>query len=125
MNELSTNLGTVFLARLAVGNLSEVLIPILKVSGHAPEHHMSSTTLFMFLFLFCFSAHFVLSPVFFVEVVWVRDRRDRPCGVFSRKNTRIELREATLPPPSPPRELKKQTKGVPWKFWKFGIARLT
>lgn len=31
MNELSTNLGTVFLARLAVGNLSEVLLPILKV----------------------------------------------------------------------------------------------
>lgn len=31
MNELSTNLGTVFLARLVVGNLSEVVLPILKV----------------------------------------------------------------------------------------------
>ncbi|CAM9511241.1 unnamed protein product [Hapterophycus canaliculatus] len=30
MSELSTNLGTVFLARLAVGNLAEVVLPILK-----------------------------------------------------------------------------------------------
>lgn len=32
MNELSTNLGTVFLMRLACGNLVEVAIPILKVN---------------------------------------------------------------------------------------------
>lgn len=31
MEELSTNLGTVFLARLAVGNVAEVILPILKV----------------------------------------------------------------------------------------------
>lgn len=31
MNELSTNLGTVFLARLVVGNVGEVLLPIIKV----------------------------------------------------------------------------------------------
>lgn len=32
MDELSTNLGTVFLVRLAYGNVSEVVFPILKVS---------------------------------------------------------------------------------------------
>lgn len=31
MNELSTNLGTVFLARLVVGNLGEVAMPIIQV----------------------------------------------------------------------------------------------
>lgn len=34
MNELSTNLGTVFLMRLACGNLAEVVLPILKVHIH-------------------------------------------------------------------------------------------
>lgn len=32
MNELSSNLSTVFLVRLAYGNVSEVVVPILKVS---------------------------------------------------------------------------------------------
>ncbi|CAM9104726.1 unnamed protein product [Ectocarpus sp. 13 AM-2016] len=42
MNELSTNLSTVFLARLAVGNLSEVVLPILKARRRQREETMGS-----------------------------------------------------------------------------------
>ncbi|CAB1106693.1 unnamed protein product [Ectocarpus sp. CCAP 1310/34] len=42
MNELSTNLSTVFLARLAVGNLSEVILPILKARRRQREETMGS-----------------------------------------------------------------------------------
>ncbi|CAM9468938.1 unnamed protein product [Pylaiella littoralis] len=42
MNELSTNLGTVFLVRLACGNLSEVVSPILKERRKQREETMGS-----------------------------------------------------------------------------------